>query len=38
MHKGTQVAEIVTARARFKAADIRVGFFVQLVSRATIWR
>jgi anaerobic magnesium-protoporphyrin IX monomethyl ester cyclase len=30
MNKGTTVAEIVTARARLKAAAIRVGFFIQL--------
>ena len=30
MNKGTKVAEIVTARARLKAAGIRVGFFIQL--------
>jgi anaerobic magnesium-protoporphyrin IX monomethyl ester cyclase len=30
MNKGTTVAEIVTARARFKTAGIRVGFFIQL--------
>jgi anaerobic magnesium-protoporphyrin IX monomethyl ester cyclase len=30
MNKGTTVAEIVTARARLKAAGIRVGFFIQL--------
>jgi anaerobic magnesium-protoporphyrin IX monomethyl ester cyclase len=30
MNKGTTVAEIVTARARLKAARIRVGFFIQL--------
>jgi anaerobic magnesium-protoporphyrin IX monomethyl ester cyclase len=30
MNKGTTVAEIITARARLKAAGIRVGFFIQL--------
>jgi anaerobic magnesium-protoporphyrin IX monomethyl ester cyclase len=30
MNKGTTVAEILTARARFGAAGIRVGFFIQL--------
>ena len=30
MHKGTTVAEIVTARARLKSVGIRVGFFIQL--------
>jgi anaerobic magnesium-protoporphyrin IX monomethyl ester cyclase len=30
MSKGTTVQEILTARARLKAADIRVGFFIQL--------
>jgi anaerobic magnesium-protoporphyrin IX monomethyl ester cyclase len=30
MNKGVQVAEIHTARARLKAAGIRVGFFIQL--------
>ena len=30
MNKGTTVAEILTARARLKAAGIRVGFFIQL--------
>jgi anaerobic magnesium-protoporphyrin IX monomethyl ester cyclase len=30
MNKGTKVAEILTARARLKAAGIRVGFFIQL--------
>ncbi|MFZ1869730.1 MAG: radical SAM protein [Steroidobacteraceae bacterium] len=30
MNKGTQVAEIHTARARLGAAGIRVGFFIQL--------
>jgi len=30
MHKGTQVGEILSARARLKAAGIRVGFFIQL--------
>jgi len=30
MHKGTTVAEIITARERLKAAGIRVGFFIQL--------
>ena len=30
MHKGTTVAEIVLARARLRAAGIRVGFFIQL--------
>jgi anaerobic magnesium-protoporphyrin IX monomethyl ester cyclase len=30
MNKGTTVAEILTARARFKAVGIRVGFFIQL--------
>ena len=30
MNKGTKVAEITTARARLKAAGIRVGFFIQL--------
>jgi anaerobic magnesium-protoporphyrin IX monomethyl ester cyclase len=30
MNKGTSVKEIVTARDRFKAAGIRVGFFIQL--------
>jgi len=30
MNKGTTVTEIVTARARLKAAGIRVGFFIQL--------
>jgi len=30
MKKGTTVAEIVTARARLRAAGIRVGFFIQL--------
>jgi anaerobic magnesium-protoporphyrin IX monomethyl ester cyclase len=30
MNKGTKVAEILTARARFKAVGIRVGFFIQL--------
>jgi len=30
MHKGTEVAEIRLARARLKAAGIRVGFFIQL--------
>jgi anaerobic magnesium-protoporphyrin IX monomethyl ester cyclase len=30
MNKGTTVEEIVTARARLKAAGIRVGFFIQL--------
>jgi anaerobic magnesium-protoporphyrin IX monomethyl ester cyclase len=30
MNKGTHVAEIITARARLKAAGVRVGFFIQL--------
>jgi radical SAM superfamily enzyme YgiQ (UPF0313 family) len=30
MNKGTQVAEILTARARLQAVGIRVGFFIQL--------
>jgi anaerobic magnesium-protoporphyrin IX monomethyl ester cyclase len=30
MNKGTNVAEILTARARLQAAGIRVGFFIQL--------
>jgi anaerobic magnesium-protoporphyrin IX monomethyl ester cyclase len=30
MNKGTKVAEITTARARLKAAGVRVGFFIQL--------
>jgi anaerobic magnesium-protoporphyrin IX monomethyl ester cyclase len=30
MNKGTTVQEILTARARLKAAGIRVGFFIQL--------
>jgi anaerobic magnesium-protoporphyrin IX monomethyl ester cyclase len=30
MNKGTTVREILTARQRFKAAGIRVGFFIQL--------
>jgi anaerobic magnesium-protoporphyrin IX monomethyl ester cyclase len=30
MNKGTTVAELLSARARLKAADIRVGFFIQL--------
>src|SRR3984893_1872353 len=30
MNKGTTVAEIITGRARLKAAGIRVGFFIQL--------
>jgi anaerobic magnesium-protoporphyrin IX monomethyl ester cyclase len=30
MNKGTKVAEITEARARLKAAGIRVGFFIQL--------
>lgn len=30
MNKGTTVNEIITARARLKAAGIRVGFFIQL--------
>jgi len=30
MNKGTTVAEILSARARLKAAGIRVGFFIQL--------
>jgi anaerobic magnesium-protoporphyrin IX monomethyl ester cyclase len=30
MNKGTNVAEILTARARLKAVGIRVGFFIQL--------
>ena len=30
MNKGTQVAEILTARARLEAVGIRVGFFIQL--------
>ena len=30
MRKGTQVAEILRARERLKAAGIRVGFFIQL--------
>lgn len=30
MNKGTKVAEILTGRARLKAVDIRVGFFIQL--------
>jgi len=30
MNKGTTVAEILTARARLKAVDVRVGFFIQL--------
>jgi anaerobic magnesium-protoporphyrin IX monomethyl ester cyclase len=30
MNKGTQVAEILTARARLRAVGIRVGFFIQL--------
>ena len=30
MNKGTSVAEILAARARFKAVGIRVGFFIQL--------
>ncbi len=30
MNKGTTVKEILTARARLKAAGIRVGFFIQL--------
>jgi anaerobic magnesium-protoporphyrin IX monomethyl ester cyclase len=30
MNKGTTVEEILTARARLKAAGVRVGFFIQL--------
>lgn len=30
MHKGTRVAEVLTACERLKAAHIRVGFFIQL--------
>jgi anaerobic magnesium-protoporphyrin IX monomethyl ester cyclase len=30
MNKGTTVSEILTARARLRAAGIRVGFFIQL--------
>jgi len=30
MNKGTTVEEIITARARLKAAGVRVGFFIQL--------
>ena len=30
MNKGTTIAEIITGRARLKAAGIRVGFFIQL--------
>jgi anaerobic magnesium-protoporphyrin IX monomethyl ester cyclase len=30
MNKGTTIAEILTARERLKAAEIRVGFFIQL--------
>jgi anaerobic magnesium-protoporphyrin IX monomethyl ester cyclase len=30
MNKGTTVGQIVTARARLRAAGIRVGFFIQL--------
>lgn len=30
MNKGTSVEEILTARARLKAAGVRVGFFIQL--------
>lgn len=30
MNKGTKVEEILSARARLAAADIRVGFFIQL--------
>jgi anaerobic magnesium-protoporphyrin IX monomethyl ester cyclase len=30
MNKGTTVSQIVTARERFRAAGIRVGFFIQL--------
>jgi anaerobic magnesium-protoporphyrin IX monomethyl ester cyclase len=30
MNKGTTLSQIITARKRFKAADIRVGFFIQL--------
>lgn len=30
MNKGTTVSEIITARARLKAAGVRVGFFIQL--------
>jgi anaerobic magnesium-protoporphyrin IX monomethyl ester cyclase len=30
MNKGTTIAEILTARERLKAQDIRVGFFIQL--------
>jgi radical SAM superfamily enzyme YgiQ (UPF0313 family) len=30
MNKGTTVTEIITGRARLKAAGIRVGFFIQL--------
>jgi len=30
MHKGLEVAEILTARARLRAAGIRTGFFIQL--------
>jgi anaerobic magnesium-protoporphyrin IX monomethyl ester cyclase len=30
MNKGITVAEILTARARLKAEDIRVGFFIQI--------
>jgi anaerobic magnesium-protoporphyrin IX monomethyl ester cyclase len=30
MHKGTTVAEIITARGRLQQAGIRVGFFIQL--------
>ena len=30
MNKGTTVEQIITARARLKAAGIRVGFFIQL--------
>ena len=30
MNKGTTVPQILTARKRLKAADIRVGFFIQL--------
>ncbi len=30
MNKGTRVAEIHSARSRFRAAGIRVGFFIQL--------
>jgi len=30
MNKGTRVGEVIAARARLKAAGIRVGFFIQL--------